>query len=82
MPCPDPKRRVGMVNLKAMSGEGDPGMEVRCENSTEAAAANSAEGRSVPEATSESLLWRDYLTSVLSKPIIRQEIEHEIQTAA
>ena len=27
-------------------------------------------------------LWRDYLTSVLSKPIIRQEIEHEIQTAA
>ena len=57
-------------------------MEVRCENSTEAEAANSAEGRSVPEATSESLLWRDYLTSVLSKPIIRQEIEHEIQTAA
>ncbi len=57
-------------------------MEERCENWTEAAAANSAEGRSVPEATSESLLWRDYLTSVLSKPIIRQEIEHEIQTAA
>jgi hypothetical protein len=71
-----------MVNPKAMSGEGDAGMEERCENWTEAAAAKSAGGRSVPEATSESLLWRDYLTSVLSKPIIRQEIEHEIQTAA
>jgi hypothetical protein len=71
-----------MVNLKAMSGEGDPGMEERCENWSEAAAANSGEARTVPETTSESLLWREYLTSVLSKPIIRQEIEHEIQTAA
>jgi hypothetical protein len=65
-----------------MSGEGDAGMEERCENRTKASAANSAEGQSVPETTSEGALWRDYLTSVLSIPIIRQEIDHEIQTAA
>jgi len=71
-----------MVNAKTVSGNGDAGMEERCDNWTRTAAANSVEGRSVPQTTSESLLWRDYLTSVLSKPIIRQEIEHEVQTAA
>jgi hypothetical protein len=57
-------------------------MEDRCQDRTETAAANSADGRSIPQTTSESVLWRDYLTSVLSVPIIRQEIDHEIQTAA
>jgi hypothetical protein len=71
-----------MANVTAMSGEGDAGMEERYEIRTKAAADNDAESRSVPATTSESLLWRDYLTSVLSLPIIRQEIEHEIQTAA
>jgi len=60
----------------------DAGMENHCETRTEAAVANDAEGRSVPKTTSESLLWRDFLTSVLSVPIIRQEADHEIQTAA
>ena len=71
-----------MANVTAMTGEGDAGMEERCEIRTKAAADNDAESRFVPETTSESALWRDYLTSVLSLPIIRQEIEHEIQTAA
>ena len=57
-------------------------MEDHSRYQAEPAAASSAEGRSVSQATSESALWRDYLTSVLSKPIIRQEIDHEIQTAA
>jgi hypothetical protein len=57
-------------------------MADRCDNPNEAAAASSAEARPVPNDASESTLWRDYLTSVLSKPIIKKEIEHEIQTAA
>ena len=57
-------------------------MEDRCNNQTEVAAADSAEDRSVPQMPSEGALWRDFLTSVLSVPIIRQEIDHEIQTAA
>ncbi|HUL05049.1 MAG TPA: hypothetical protein VLV76_01880 [Candidatus Acidoferrum sp.] len=57
-------------------------MEDRCQDRAETAAASSAEGRSISQTTSESVLWRDYLTSVLSIPIIRQEIDHEIQTAA
>ena len=70
-----------MVNVTAMPGEGDAGMDDRCDNQTEAAAA-SAEARPISNNASESALWRDYLTSILSLPIIRQEIEHEIQTAA
>jgi hypothetical protein len=57
-------------------------MENHCDNRIEAVAARRAEGRSGPDNTSESTLWRDYLTSVLSIPIIRQEIKHEIQTDA
>lgn len=57
-------------------------MEDRPDNRIEAVAARRAEGRSGPENTSESTLWHDYLTSVLSIPIIRQEIKHEIQTDA
>ena len=72
----------GMVNLKEVTGNGDAGMEERCENRTKTAAPNSAKSGPVPQTTSESLLWRDYLTSVLNIPIIRQEIEHDIQTAA
>ena len=57
-------------------------MENHCDNRVEAVAARRAESRSGPENTSESTLWRDYLTSVLSIPIIRQEIKHEIQSDA
>jgi hypothetical protein len=81
MPCPDPTRQGGTANVTTNVGEGDAGMD-RCENRTEPAASNHAEDRSIPETTSESTLWRDYLTSVLSIPIIRQETDHEIQTAA
>ena len=49
-------------------------MENHCDNRVEAVAARRAESRSGPENTSESTLWRDYLTSVLSIPIIRQEL--------
>ena len=57
-------------------------MDDRCDNQTGAAAASSAEARPSSNNASERALWRDYLTSILSLPIIRQEIEHEIQTAA
>jgi hypothetical protein len=57
-------------------------MEDPCDNRIEAVAARRAEGRSGPENASESTLWRDYLTSVLNIPIIRQEIKHEIPTDA
>jgi hypothetical protein len=71
-----------MVKVTTNVGEGDAGMEERCENRTDPVAPTHTEDRSIPEATLESTLWRDYLTSVLSIPIIRQEIDHEIQTAA
>jgi hypothetical protein len=71
-----------MVNVMTMPGEGGAGMDDRCDNRTEAAAASSAEVRPISNNASESALWRDYLTSVLSLPIIRQEIEHEVQTTA
>lgn len=57
-------------------------MENHCDNRIEAVAGRRAESRSGPENAAESTLWRDYLTSVLSIPIIRQEIKHEIQTDA
>lgn len=57
-------------------------MEDRSDKRIDVAAAISTAGQSVPENTSEGALWRDYLTSVLSIPIIRQEIDHEIQTTA
>jgi hypothetical protein len=34
------------------------------------------------ESPSGGALWRDYLTSILSKPIIREEVHDEVQTAA
>ena len=36
-----------------------------------------------PECMSDGALWRDYLTALLSKPIIvTEEASHEVQTAA